>query len=189
MDLSLPYPGITLPLLIFFARMADVSLSTLRIILVSRGMRHLAPFIGFFEVLIWLFAISQVMQRLDNWANVVAYAAGFAAGTWVGISIERRLALGLLSVQIITQEDAADLIANLRAQRFGATDFAARGISGNVRLIFSVIRRKDFDRLMEIVRTSHSKAFVSVSDVRSVSEGFIPDRTLALFPGRWRRPG
>ncbi|HKV10329.1 MAG TPA: DUF2179 domain-containing protein [Thermoanaerobaculia bacterium] len=189
MDLSLPYPAITLPLLIFCARMADVSLSTLRIILVSRGMRQLAPFIGFFEVLIWLFAISQVMQRLDNWVNLVAYATGFATGTWVGISIERRLALGLLSVQIITPEDATDLIANLRTQRFGATDFAARGISGNVRLIFSVIRRKDFDRLMEIVRSSHPTAFVSVSDVRSVSEGFIPDRTLALLPGRWWRPG
>jgi uncharacterized protein YebE (UPF0316 family) len=189
MDLSLPFPEVTLPLLIFCARLGDVSLSTLRIILVSRGMRHLAPFIGFFEVLIWLFAISQVMQRLDNWINLMAYAAGFAAGTWVGISIERRLALGLLSVQIITPEDATDLIANLRSQHFGATDFAARGISGNVRLIFTVIRRKDFDRLMEIVRTSHPKAFVSVSDVRSVSEGFIPDRTMALLPGRWWRPG
>lgn len=163
-----------IPLLIFCARLGDVSLSTLRIILVSRGMKQLAPFIGFFEVTIWLFAISQVMQHLDHWYNFVAYAAGFSAGTWVGMWLEERLALGLLSVRIITTEDASDLLARLRSDRFGVTDFAARGVSGNVRLIFSVIPRKDLERIREIVRSTHPKAFISVADVRSVSEGFIP---------------
>jgi uncharacterized protein YebE (UPF0316 family) len=176
MSLSPEAALVLVPLLIFFARMADVSLSTLRIILVSRGMRKVAPFIGFFEVLLWLFAISQVMQHLDRWINYVAYGAGFSAGTWVGIWLEGRLALGLLAVRIITPDDATDLITRLRADRFGVTDFAARGISGNVRLIMTIIPRKDYPRLAEIIRESHPKAFVSTSDVRSVSEGFFQRR-------------
>ena len=176
MNLSPEAALVVVPLLIFLARMADVSLSTLRIILVSRGMRNVAPFIGFFEVLIWLFAISQVMQHLDHWYNYVAYAGGFAAGTWMGIFLESRLALGLLAVRIITPEDAADLIGRLRSERFGVTDFAARGISGNVRLIFAVIHRRDLEKILEIIRDTHPRAFVSTSDVRSASEGFFPGR-------------
>lgn len=163
-----------IPLLILLARMCDVSLATLRIILVSRGMKQIAPLIGFFEALIWLIAISQVMRHLDHWYNYAAYAGGFAAGTWMGIWLEGRLALGLLAVQIITTEDATDLIQGLRSERFGVTDFAARGISGNVRLIYSVLQRKDLERMREIVRTTHPKAFISIADVRAVSEGFLP---------------
>lgn len=182
---------LVLPLLIFCARLGDVTLSTLRIILVSRGMKHLAPFIGFFEVTIWLFAITQVMKHLDHWYNIVAYAAGFSAGTWVGIWLEERLALGLLSVRVITTDDASDLLERLRDERFGVTDFAARGVRGNVRLIFSVIQRKDLERMREIVRSVHPKAFISVADVRSVSEGFIPPASgpLGALAGWFRRGG
>lgn len=182
------WPLVVTPLLIFCARLLDVPLATLRIILLARGLKKVAPLVGFFEVLIWLVAIGQVMQHLDRWVNYIAYAGGFAAGTWLGLALESRLALGLLAVRVITAEDAPDVIERLRAEKFGVTDFAARGISGNVRLIFTVIQRKELDRVMEIVRTTHPKAFVSISDVRSVSEGFIPERTLAA-PRRWGRSG
>lgn len=167
---------VAIPLLIFCARMLDVSLSTIRIILVSRGLRRVAPFIGFFEALIWLFAISQVMQHLDRWINYVAYAGGFAAGTWMGIYLEGRIALGLLAVRIITPDDATDLIQRLRSEQFGATDFAARGIKGNVRLIFTVIQRRDYARLIRLIEETHPRAFITTSDVRSVREGFIQRR-------------
>jgi uncharacterized protein YebE (UPF0316 family) len=165
-----------IPLLIFCARLIDVSLSTLRILLISRGMRQVAPFVGFFEVMVWLFAISQAMKHLDHWYNYVAYAGGFAAGTWLGFFFENRLALGLQSVQIITGEDATDLIESLRAARFGVTDFAARGIRGNVRLILTIIKRKDLGKVLDTVRAAHPTAFISVQDVRSVQEGFFPNR-------------
>lgn len=167
---------IGIPLLIFCARLVDVSLSTLRILLLSRGMRKVAPFVGFFEVLVWLFAISQAMKHLDHWYSYVAYAAGFASGTWLGFFFENRLALGLQSVQIITSEDATDLIESLRAARFGVTDFAARGIRGNVRLILTVIKRKDLGKALDTVRAAHPTAFISIQDVRSVQEGFFPKR-------------
>ncbi len=165
-----------LPLLIFLARLTDVSLGTVRIILVARGMRRLAPFIGFFEVLVWLAAITQVMQHLDRPLSYVAYAAGFATGTYVGIRFEERLGLGLLAVRVITEEDASGLIEQLRAARFGVTSFAARGLRGRVRLFFTVIHRKHLDRVMEIVRRAQPAAFVSVSDVRMAEEGTIPPR-------------
>ncbi|HSG40446.1 MAG TPA: DUF2179 domain-containing protein, partial [Thermoanaerobaculia bacterium] len=121
---------------------------------------------------------SQVMQNLDRWYNYVAYAAGFSAGTWLGIALEGRLALGMQSVRIITGpgDDASDLIERLRTEKFGVTDFAARGLAGNVRLIFMVIQRKDLNRVLDIVRDAHPSAFVSIQDVRSVSEGFFHRR-------------
>lgn len=170
------WPLIGIPLLIFCARLVDVSLSTLRILLLSRGMKKVAPFVGFFEVMVWLFAISQAMKHLDHWFNYVAYAGGFASGTWLGFFLENRLALGLQSVQIITSEDATDLIERLRSDRFGVTDFAARGIRGNVRLILTIIKRKDLGKVLNTVRDAHPTAFISVQDVRSVQEGFFPNR-------------
>jgi uncharacterized protein YebE (UPF0316 family) len=162
-----------IPVLIFCARLGDVTLGTVRIILVSRGMRLLAPVVGFFEVLVWLFALSTVMQHLDRPLNFVAWAAGFATGTYVGILVEDRIALGLLSVRVITEDDASDLVERLRVARFGVTDFAARGLQGRVRFLLTVIPRRDLERVMAIVREVHPRAFVSVSDVRSVSEGYI----------------
>jgi len=166
-----------IPLLIFAARLGDVTLGTVRIILVSRGMRLLAPAVGFFEVLVWLFALSTVMQHLDRPLNFVAWAAGFAIGTYVGILVEDKLALGLLSVRVITEDDASALLERLRQARFGVTDFAARGLQGRVRFLLTVIARRDLDRVLDIVRDAHPGAFVSVSDVRSASEGTIARRS------------
>src|SRR5262245_24741243 len=111
------HPVLT-PLLIFTARLLDVTLSTVRILFIARGLRHLAPVVGFVEILIWLVAISQVLAHLDRPINYVAYAAGFAAGTWTGLAVEGRLALGLAAVRIITQEDASELIGRLKEEHF-----------------------------------------------------------------------
>lgn len=162
------------PLLIFVARLGDVSLATIRIILISRGFKHVAPFVGFFEVLIWLLALSQVVRHLDRPVNYVAYAGGFSCGTWLGMWLEGKIALGLVAVRIITPEDASDLIAELRDARFGVTSFAARGVAGRVRLLFTVVPRKLLGRVLDITRRLHPEAFVSTSDVRSVSEGYFP---------------
>ncbi len=172
------------PLLIFVARVLDVGVGTIRIALVARGQRTWAPLAGFFESLIWLIAISQVVQHLDRPVHYLAWAGGYATGTWVGLLIEERLALGLLALRIITEEDASRLIERLGAEDFGVTTFAARGLRGNVRLLFSVIPRRDLERFLDEVRVDHPKAFVSISDVRTASEGFFPGaRRRAL----WRK--
>ncbi|MCF7794547.1 MAG: DUF5698 domain-containing protein [Candidatus Cloacimonetes bacterium] len=101
-----------LPILIFISRIFDVSLGTLRIIFVNKGMRYLAPIIGFFEVLIWLIVISQVMQNMNSPINYIAYAAGFATGNYVGILIEQKLAMGITLIRIITRKKGLFLVLN-----------------------------------------------------------------------------
>ena len=170
-----------IPVLIFFARVMDVSLGTMRIILVSKGQRQIAPVVGFVEILVWLVAIGQVVQNLDRPLNYIAYAGGYAAGTWVGLFMDEKLALGLLAVRIITQKDAHTLIEKLREGQFGVTSVAARGLTGRVRLIFTVVRRRDLRRVMEVIRAQNPQAFVSVSDVRVASEGYFSP-TSSAYP-------
>lgn len=175
------------PLLIFFARVCDVTLGTIRIISLSRGRRYLAPFLGFFEVLIWLLAIREIFEHTDHVAAFLAYAAGFAAGNFVGLMIEEKIALGHLAIRIITADDSTDLIGALRDAEFGVTSVAAQGQSGAVQLIFMVIARREYDRVMEMIGNTHPRAFVSVSDVRSASEGVFPRQeysTSLRFPRR-----
>ncbi len=118
---------ILLPLLICLARVADVSLGTLRILFVSKGAKRIAPILGFFEILIWLLAIGQVMQNLTNIVNYFAYAVGFSLGNYIGITIEQKLAMGTVVVQVITRRDASELINFLRLADFGLTVIEANG--------------------------------------------------------------
>ncbi len=164
------------PLFIFLARIMDVSLGTLRMVFVSRGVRWLAPVIGFFEVLIWITVIAQVVRRLDHWLSFIAYAAGYALGTWVGMRIEERIALGTALVRVIPQRDASALAGRLRAERFGVTAVPAEGMQGPVTILFTVVRRADLSRVLDLVRSYNPRAFVTVEDVRGVREGFLRRR-------------
>jgi len=168
--------AILIPLAIMLARICDVTIGTLRIIFVSRGMKVIAPLLGFFEVLIWLIAIGQIMQNLSSWTHYVAYATGFALGNFIGILVEERLAVGMLAVRIITQKEATGLIAELRRQKIGTTSIDGRGMTGKVSLIFLIINRQHLPLIQALVQKYNPQAFVSVSDVRSVQEGYFPKR-------------
>jgi uncharacterized protein YebE (UPF0316 family) len=163
-----------LPLLIFGARILDVSLQTMRIVFVSKGRRALAPVVGFFEVLIWLMAIAQIMHNLTNPLYYLAYGLGFATGTYVGLRIEERLAIGVSLIRIITQKDATALVSSLRNEEFGVTCIDAEGRSGKVKIIFAVVDRCDLERIIGIVREHNPNAFYSVEDVRGIGHGHFP---------------
>jgi uncharacterized protein YebE (UPF0316 family) len=165
-----------LPLLIFISRVVDVSIGTLRIIFVSKGRRYLAPILGFFEVLIWLLAISSIMQNLHNYVTFLAYAGGFAAGNYVGMRLEEKLALGVMIVRVITQKPADLLIARLKSLGFGITSVDAKGAVGDVSIIYTIIHRNEMKRVIEIIKSYNPKAFYSVEDVRYVNEGAFPIR-------------
>ena len=151
---------VVLPLFIFFARIVDVSLGTMRIIYISKGMRLLAPILGFFEVLIWITAISQIMQNATNVLYYFAYASGFAAGNYVGMYIEQKLAVGIVAVRIVTKRDATPLTEYLKSERYGFTVASAKGKSGRVRILYSIIKRSDLPRLAEIIRKFNPRAFI-----------------------------
>jgi uncharacterized protein YebE (UPF0316 family) len=157
-----------LPLLIFISRIADVTLDTLRIVFISRGNKAIAPILGFFEILIWLIAITRIMQNLDNVTTYIAYAAGFATGNYVGLKVEEKLALGTQIIRIITGKDASELIGRLREKGFGVTAIDAEGKKGPVHVIFLITRRQAIREIISIVNHHNPKAFYSIEDVRSV---------------------
>lgn len=181
-----------LPLLIFIARVIDVTFGTMRIIFISKGKKFLAPLFGFFEIMIWLFAIGQVMQNLTNIAYYFAYAGGFATGNFVGIYIEEKMAIGTLVVRIITKKDASALIEALKSRNYGITIVDAQGATGSVKLIFTVIKRKDIDDVVGMINHFNPKAFYSIEEVRAASEGVFPSRKPRfnfLSKLRLNRPG
>jgi len=161
---------IIVPILIIFAKIIDVSLGTLRIILVSKGSKSLAPILGFFEVLVWIVAIGQVMQNLTNPINYVAYAFGFALGNYFGILLEGKLALGQVIVRVISKRDASELIDVLKEANYGMTIVNATGATGPVHMIFTVIKRSQVKDIVEIIKQYNPRAFYSIEDIRFVSE-------------------
>ena len=163
-------PAVLVPFLIFLARIVDVSLGTLRIILVARGLRALASVLGFFEVFIWLLAISQIVQNLTSIANYIGYSAGFAAGTYIGMTIERRLSLGYVLVRVIMPREASDLIVYLIARDYRVTHVEAEGARGPVTIIFTIVKRLQLARVLEVIRKFDPKAFYTVEDIRLAAQ-------------------
>lgn len=165
---------VVVPLLIFLARIVDVSMGTLRIIFVSRGMKYLSALIGFCEILIWLLAIGQVMQNLTNWVTYVAYALGFATGNFIGLLIEQKLAMGNLIVRVVTRRDATELVKFLRQSGYGVTSVDAQGETGPVKVIFTIVRRRKLPEVIATIKRFNPKAFYSIEDVRFVHETMPP---------------
>ncbi len=173
-----------LPALIFVSRVMDVTIGTIRIVMVSKGHKLWAPILGFFEVLIWLVAITKIIQNLDNWLCYIAYGLGFAAGNYVGLIIEERMALGIVKLQIITRKEASKLIENLKAAGYGITHHHAQGSNEKVSIIHSIIKRSEIKKVEAIVKTTNPKAFYSIEDVKFVNEGIFP---LSSGKLRWRK--
>jgi len=175
------FKWVILPLLIFFARLTDVSLGTLRIIFVSHGLKYIAPIVGFVEINIWLLAIGQIMQNLSNIPCSLAYAAGFSTGSFMGILIEEKLSIGTVMVRVICKHDTTELVTSLRGANYGVTTHSAEGVKGPVQIIFAVIRREDLRDVLDRIHKIHPHAFYSVEDVRSVGEAMFPYRRNRLF--------
>lgn len=165
---------LVLPLLIFLARVIDVSLGTIRILFIARGIQTLAAILGFFEVFIWLVVISGIMKNLSSPFYFVFYAAGFAMGNYVGITIERHLYVGKVALRIITRENADALLEYFRDKGLGITSVDAMGAQGPVKILYSIIQRRDLKIAVEEVKRFNPKAFYSIEDVKTVSEGTFP---------------
>ena len=159
---------IVIPILIFIARLLDVSLSTVRQILIMKGMRKLVPPIAFVEVLIWLVAITQVMQSLSNIAGYLGWAFGFAAGNYLGMVIEEKVALGHQVVRIITQHKSPELKDALTSNLYGLTKVTAQGSQGPVDIFFVAVERKRIPKLLKTIRECDPDVFYTVEDIRSM---------------------
>lgn len=172
------FAWVILPVLIFLARIVDVSIGTIRLIFVSKGLKNIAPLLGFFEVVIWLLAVSQIMKHLDNVICYIAYGGGFAMGNFVGMYIEEKLSIGSVIVRVIPKSDTTELIKQLKSQDFGLTIVDAEGAHQKVKIIFSVIGRENVHRFISIINEYNPHAFYTIEEVKSVNEGvFRRDRS------------
>ncbi|QQY80202.1 uncharacterized protein YebE (UPF0316 family) [Keratinibaculum paraultunense] len=161
-------------LIIFFARVVDVTLATIRTLMVVQGRKIHSAVIGFFEVSIYVAALGKVVSNLDDPRNLLAYALGFACGNYIGITIENRIALGNLVVQIVLSSDGNDfeLAEKLRNSGFGVTILHGEGKEGSKKVLQVAINRKDLDKLEKIVYNYDGKAFITTSSVNCVSGGY-----------------
>jgi len=161
-------------LFIFFARIGDVSINTIRIVFVSRGMKTQATILGFFESLIWLIAVGIIMRNLSDIGSYIAYAGGFAAGNYVGMMIEKRLMIGNLIFRILAYKDSTTLQERLRA--LGATVIAlpAEAGYGSKTLIFVITKRREMNHTISIIKECNPNAIYSIEDMRLVSESSFP---------------
>lgn len=177
-----------LPLLIFLARICDVSINTIRIIYMLGGRRLTATLLGFFEAFIWLLVIREIFKHLDNWLCYVAYPAGFACGIFVGMIIEERIAYGKVIVRIITRKDVTHLIQYLNTQHFRFTKVNAEGPDGNETLVFTVLERERLDDLLNKLKELIPTAFYTIEKVKAAAEsGALPEERGGLRIFTWLR--
>lgn len=178
-----------LPCLVFLAEMCVVTLGTIRIIFVSRGMKLLAPVLGFFEITIWLFAISQIMQNLSDISCFLAFASGFTMGNFLGILIEEKLAMGNSLVRLVTSKNVQNLVGNLSSAGFGVTCMEGQGANGPVQVVCTVVRRKEIEKITGFINEFDPKAFFSIDEVQSVNEGVFPllrERAAGVMPNPFK---
>ena len=175
---SATFTYFVLPLLIFIARICDVTIGTVRIVMVSKGQKMWAPILGFFEILIWLLAISRIFENLDNWVCYFAYSLGYATGNYLGLKLEEKLAMGIVKIQIITRKTARQLIEKMKTSGYGVTYHDAKGGSEDVSIIYSIIKRTELHKVVEQIKTYNPNAFYSIEDVRFVSHGVLPVKSV-----------
>ncbi len=159
-------------LLIMLMRMTDVTIGTFRTILVVQGKRYHAAIAGFFEVLIWIFAMRFIVQHMDAIVNLFAYAAGFGIGNLLGITIEEKVAIGFVQVNIISRFSPDKIAMALRRSKYGVTLLPAEGGSGGTAVLVAIIRRRDLKNVRKIVEEIDPKCFMTVQHSRPY-RGFI----------------
>ena len=175
------YVWFLLPILIFVARVADVSLGTIRVIFISKGMKYFAALMGFFEILIWLLAIGQIMKNLSNPACYVAYAGGFAMGNFVGIWIAEKLSLGVVLIRVVSKKDAGELVENLKSGDYGVTSVDGHGTAGKVKVVFTIVPRREVSKVVDLINKFNPKAFYTIEEINTVEQGMFPIKRVSFL--------
>jgi uncharacterized protein YebE (UPF0316 family) len=172
MDLLLSPQAWSGAALIFFLRVCDMSLDTLRVLFVMRGRKQVAWVLGFIQSAIFILAIGKVLTQITNPLNIIGYAAGFATGNVVGMIIEERIAIGHLMVNIISPKLGSAIVTHLRQNGYAVTELSARGKDGMVSMINCSVLRKKVDAVHTLVNEIDPEAFITAEDVRPIRRGF-----------------
>ena len=172
MESWLALPPLLIALIIFFLRVVDMSLDTIRVLFVVRGRKLLAWILGFFQSAVFIVAISSVLTNQQSFLTILAYAAGFATGNVVGMLIEERLAVGHIHLSIVSPSSGVGIAEMLREQGYAVTELSARGLQGMVTLLHVDVMRKQLEAVEKLVREADPEAFVTAEDVRPIRRGF-----------------
>lgn len=159
-------------LFIFFMRIVDVSLGTMRLIMVVRGRKIEAWILAFFKAIVFVFVIQRVLSNIDNWIIILGYATGFATGMVVGMWIEGKIAVGYTHLRIISSRRGAELAQKLRDEGYAVTEIDAQGMQGTVSLLNCDVRRRRAVEVQALVARVDPNAFVTAEAVRSIQRGF-----------------
>jgi uncharacterized protein YebE (UPF0316 family) len=161
---------VVIPLLICLARIMDVSIGTLRIVFVSKGEKTISPILGFFEVLIWIVAMGQVMQNLSSPAAYIGWAVGFAIGNYAGVAIEQKLALGQVVIRVISTEPAHELMDDLEKMNYRTVCINAESGEGPKNVLFSIVKRKNIPKILPLITQRMPTAFYTIEGIQQFSD-------------------
>lgn len=153
-------------LLIMFMRICDVTIGTFRTIMVIQARKYLAGFLGFCEVLIWIFAMRYIVQHMDQTINLFGYAIGFGLGNILGITLEQKIGIGYVQLNIISLELSRTIAERLRASNYGVTMLPAEGIKGNRSIIIAIIKRTDLENVKQIIESIDPHSFITIQHSR-----------------------
>lgn len=168
------FTAFALPFLIFLARTTDVAMGTIRVIALYRGKKFLAFGLGFFEILIWIFAAGTVLQNLTQPFNIIAYALGFATGNYVGVVLEEKLVASKLLIRIFAVAETAALENLIQDKGYGVTRVEGKGREGPVHILYTIIHRKDYLKITKLIHDFHPNAFYTVEDMKAAKKGIFP---------------
>ncbi|HNQ97415.1 MAG: DUF2179 domain-containing protein [Spirochaetales bacterium] len=171
-----PLAQLLVALIIFVARVVDVSLATFRHAMIVRGRKAYALVVAFVESLIWIYAVSRVLSDLTEPVTALAFAAGFACGTWVGITIEDMLKIGEQVVRIFSAQGDS-VSAALRDVGYRVTLFEGSGRDGPVQLLFTQVKRRDVRKVNDLARSIDPSCYLVIDDIRFASTGVHQIRT------------
>ncbi|MBM9501538.1 DUF2179 domain-containing protein [Leptospira sp. 201903071] len=189
MELSFPSPGnpifdyVLLPCFIFFSRVTDVSIGTIRVILLTREKKAIAASLGFLEVLLWVIVITQVIKNLNNAFCYLAYAGGFATGTYIGMILEEKLAIGFSLLRIISPKNGSAIANKLSDAGYRVTTMDGQGSRGPVKIVFTVLKRKKIRQAMAIVKEVEPDVFYSIENAKSTNTAISEDSPGLLSKG------
>jgi len=166
--------GITLYLIIFVVKVFEVSLATLRMVLITKDERIKGAAIGFFEVIIWVLIVSTVLRDItEDPFKIIVYAVGFSVGNYMGSMLENKLAIGVTNVEIITHKnDGKKLAKHLRFNGLAVTSVNAYGMNDKREILYLHVPRKKVKQTVDLIRNHCQDVVITINDIKPVYGGF-----------------
>lgn len=176
MDFLFNISGPALYIIIFCAKIIEVSISTVRLVLINKGERVKGALLAFIEIMIWLIVVSSVLNNItQDPIKVFIYAIAFSMGNFIGVTLESKIAVGLSSIQVVVNVENGEVLADsLREKGFGVTIIDGRGKNDSRKnLLFIQLKRKKIPEAVKLIKQTNPDAYITVNDIKSMMGGYL----------------